>query len=258
VNSVFILGNDPRFECLHRRLESRGFSVYRSIFPVTKAAVYLFSFKERETTIMQILEEAPRHSLVLVGKASEPLRSFLNSRQLAFCAILEEKDYLKSNAIATAEGTLAQIIESTPCLLTELKVLICGYGNCGKALAKLVRACGCKVRIFSREESRKQAERDGFSTVSSLNLQGESIDVILNTVEAPLFSNQVAETVSEGTILFQIASGTQGIDAAFLAKRGILFKPLPALPGRYAPETEAAGMERILLRFLSQSRSESE
>ena len=255
MESVYILGKDRRFDALERLCRDEGFFVFRSVEKKEKG-VFIFSLGAKKEEILSFLEKAEMGSLFLVGRADKETKELARKAGIGLFCLLEENEYLEKNSTATAEGTLAEVIRRTDRVLGETSVLICGYGNCGRALARLFWLCGSEVWIFSHEGSMEKARKDGFNTYRAPGKNLGMFDVILNTVPEALFSSEWVQGVREDGLIFQIATGLSGMDPDFAAL-GIPFIPLPSLPAKYAPETEAETIFTLLKRLLY-TKKESE
>lgn len=255
MHDFYIYGTDKRFDLIADRLIEDGKTVARSGVS-QKSATYLFPLNTAGDALISQLENIQPKSLVFVGKSNEAVREKAKENQIHLISLLDEHDYVEENALATAEGTLASVIQETNRVLRDTCVLICGFGNCGKAIARLFWLCGCEVWIFSREGSMEKAHCEGFNTYRAPGKHMGMFDAIINTVPAPIFSETFLQSFVPGTHLFQVASGLSGIDPNLLKEKGIPFHPLPGLPGKVAPESEADSILRILSRYCSDSNQE--
>ncbi len=249
MDEVYILGTDGRFSAIERLCRERGLTCHRE--PREKRGLYLLPLGARDEEILQIARKAKRGSVLFAGRASEKTKTALKEMGLSLFCLLEEELYLEKNSSATAEGTLSEVIRSTDRLLSEACILICGYGHCGRALARLFWLCGSEVWIFSHEGSMKRAKEDGFNLYHAPGDRMGMFDLVINTVPAPLLTEAFCRGMRQGTKLFQVASGLSGADPEALAKQGIQWVPLPSLPGRFAPETEAETIFSLMERFLT-------
>ncbi len=258
MDHFFILGTDPRYDRLASLVSEQGGTVFRTGRSIDRPAVWIFSLNAEENTVLTALEHATTGSLVFLGRKSPDLQCFCLDRGLVLLALLEDEIYLERNALATAEGTLAEVIRETDRTLPELCVLVCGYGHCGKALAHLFWLCGCEVWVFSREGSLKRAEEDGFNAYRGKKKNLSMFDLILNTVPAPIFDNDCLSSLSPGTHFFQVASGLSGISPQRLEEKGVFFHPLPGLPGRYASQSEAEAIFDFLKEHIPKTKASEE
>lgn len=255
--TFYVLGSDRRFDLVASALEEEGFSVLREGI-AKERAVYLLPPATGEEEVLALLDRLAKGSFVFWGRAGEKAKKHAAEKEIFLTSLTEDKLYLELNSRATAEGVLAEVIQKTPCLLGEETVLVCGYGNCGKQIAKLLWLCGCDVWVHSRKGSLAKAKEDGFNTIHTFGENLGMFDLVVNTVPAPIFPSAFLDALSVGTLLFQVASGLSGLDPKDLKERGISFHPLPGLPGRIAPETEADAIFRLIKETLTQSLPESE
>lgn len=260
MKTFFLLSDDRRFDYLSQSLASRGFPVYRSIRnPVPEDSVVLFPLGAKKDAVLPVMDLLPRGSAVAVGREDPAIRDKAREKELLVIPLLEDEAYLSRNAVATAEGFLAECIGKTTVTLSDLTFLIIGYGNCGKAIARLLFLCGAEVYVHSRQGSMKRAEEDGFSVLPAFSRQLAMFDCIVNTVPEAIFPKDFFSLCREGTRFFQIASGLSGIDPEKAAKEGVFFHPLPALPAKYSPEGEADEILSVLrVRLFSFIPPESE
>lgn len=251
MKAFYIFGKDRRFDLLSQRLFRDGYQVFREERETfLSPAAFVFPLGEKEERILSLLEKIPPESLVLLGKGTERIRLLCEDKGHTCVCLLEREDYLSFNCIATSEGTLAQIIQNCDRVLPQLKILVCGYGNCGREIARMLTSLDCPPHIFSRQGSMEKAKKAGFSLCPEPEKLPGFFDVVVNTVPAPIFSSSFFAALHPGSHFFQVASGTSGIDPEALKKRGISFHPLPGLPGKYSPATEAEAIDRVIRRLI--------
>ncbi len=258
MEDFFVLGEDRRFDLLSEMLKRDHYRVSRTLSPTEVPSAYLFSLASSGDDVCSVLEKVPKKSFVLVGRSTPKLVQLAKEKDLSLVALLEDETYLLANSLATAEGTLSEVIRCTDHLLTEASILICGYGNCGRSLARLLWLCGGEVWVWSREGSMERARQDGFNTYRAPGKKMGMFDVIINTVPEPVFTEEFLNSIHPGTHFFQVASGLSGVLPDQAKLLGIHFHPLPGLPGRFAPATEAGSIYRVLNRTLLRSNHESE
>ena len=105
-------------------------------------------------------------TLVLGGCFTEEQRELLDRRGIRYLDFMEDEVVAQENAVATAEGAIAELTNHSPYNIEGAKILVTGYGNCGKAIAKKLRGLGARVTVLARRrEVRKQAKEDGFYAV---------------------------------------------------------------------------------------------
>ena len=89
------------------------------------------------------------------------------------------------------------------------------------------------------------AKREGFREARLTPSEAKHFDFVVNTVEEALFPSAFLSALPEGCVIFQVATGFSGLCADRLEAQGVRFVPLPALPGRFAPESEADHILRL-------------
>ena len=77
--------------------------------------------------------------------------------------LMEQEDLTILNTIATAEGTIKEIISNTDSILHNSKVLIIGFGRVAKVLARKLAGLDAKVTCSARKDK-------DFAWINSLRL----------------------------------------------------------------------------------------
>ncbi len=147
--------------------------------------------------------------------------------------------FVEDNAELTAEGALELILRRTDRALSELSVLVAGYGRIGRRLAAKLAALGAKVTVAARRpESRAEAAAMGCRVVDIKNIPG-AYDVVVNTVPAPVLTGDYGASFC--LELASVPGGWTDKTTAFHA---------PGLPGTYAPRSGADILAEAVYRAL--------
>lgn len=240
MQTFYLLGLDARYDIIAERIAESGRLVFRSLEKKpSEKALFFLPMGAKESQILSLLDQALPDSIFLMAKTTPEIKAKAQKRGIRCAALFDFESYRIENSAATAEGTLAEIILKTDRCLSDLCVLVYGYGNCGKAIADLLWLSGCEVWIWSRERGRKKALEDGFNLFHAPNLGFSMFDCVINTVPEPIFPDPLLSTMRKNTHFIQIASGLSGIRSEILSERGALFHPLHGLPGKIAPAAEA-------------------
>ena len=154
--------------------------------------------------------------------------------------LLKDPEYLAENAAITARCAIPLIGRE----LTDLPVLVLGWGRIGKCLGKLLGDAGARVTIAVRRES-------DAAMISALGHRGVLIDqtapllpefgAVLNTVPAmvlPVFR------CTPDCVLLELASRPGMAGNNIIRASG--------LPGRFAPRESGALIARRLLAILKE------
>lgn len=146
------------------------------------------------------------------------------------------------NAVATAEGVIAEAIIGSPVNLSGSKALVIGYGRCGKILCHKLSGIGVCVNVIERnEDHRAEAQSMGFCVFAPEDecLDWGSFQYIFNTAPVQVLTGQRLCSVSQDVIILDIASKPGGVDYEYCRKHHLNARLLPGIPARYAPKTSA-------------------
>lgn len=169
---------------------------------------------------------------------------------------MEEETIAIYNSIATAEGTIAEIIATYPRNLHGTRVLLLGFGRCARTLAGKLKALDASVTVAARSENaRMEAYAGGYDTLRLKEL-GRAIgkyDVIINTIPARVITKKELLLMKEEAAAYEIASFPYGIDIEEAKRLGRNVCVCSSLPAKYAPAASA----EILKRYIIERQGES-
>ena len=242
------------------------------MLPVAKTADYL----ERITDRLQAGE--------YVFGCNFPPEIVENKRRqgIFFVDYMKEDGAAYTNAAATAEGAIAEAIQSGKEVLFGKEMLVIGYGRCGQILAQRLRALGGKVTIYEKDREKLAAaaaygfetaqaqepaeEEDGAVTISHCSLDSAgtaagtgltarfwgSFSYIFNTAPSVVLGAERLSYIRHDAVLIDIASAPGGIDYAYCAQNGMNAKLCGGLPAKYSPKSAA----EILLKVIESNLKE--
>ena len=195
-----------------------------------------------------VLERAAKDAVVLGGKGLYTPDSFVRVRYG------DELD--QENAELSAEAAVYEVMQRSDLALSDMRVLMTGYGLFGRALAKRLKLFGAEVWIAARrQEQRLQAANDGMHPLcmDEMPLAAAGADMLLNTVPAPVVEERTLQALGAGKWILELASAPYGFDREMAKAMGLLCDVLPGLPARYAPRSAAHAVKRAILRALSEA-----
>ena len=197
-------------------------------------------------------------TLVLGGCFSEEQVELLKRRDIHFLDFMEDKIVTEENAVATAEGVIAELVNHSPYNIDEAKIIVTGYGCCGKAIAERLKALGARVTVLARRrEVRKAAKKDGFYAVDFAFGPEEAMGaaMLVNTVPAPVVTRTIIRELPRDAYILDIASKPGGCDFSYAKECGIRADLALGLPGKYAPKESAYILDRAIERFALQEEN---
>lgn len=197
---------------------------------------------------------------VLIGGAFSQKSSLAAVRGgLAVYDLLRRRDYTVGNAALTAEGAIALLLRESESSLLSSHVLVTGWGRVASLLAPRLRSLGAYVTVAARKAGdRATAEALGLGSCrfEELGLLLEDVDLVVNTVPAPVFSREHLALLRPGTLLLELAS-EPGFDREEAEALGLRSLYAPGLPGQFAPEA-AAGLIWDTVGAIAREREEND
>ena len=180
---------------------------------------------------------------VFGGRIPETAREVCRERGLFAVDYFEDEAFQIRNAVPTAEGAVAACIDALPVTVAGLSCTVLGYGRVGRTLAKRLSALGADVTAAARSpRDLAWAESDGCVPVPLAEWRDNPPEhrAVFNTVPAKILEADTLGRMKRGTVLFDLAPGSEGSvccgrDEA--ERAGIRVIALPSLPGKCAPET---------------------
>lgn len=278
LRKLLVAGGDGRMLRLARMLAGDGFAVStlglvsgdEKTAGVASAQALLFPYPfavrdGRVPTLTgltlhpeDVLDGARPGAALLAGAGLEPCLEAPEARAKGFRLFRYESSpaFLDRNAELSAEGALAQAMGRTGDALSDMAVLVTGYGRFGRALAKRLKALGADVWVAARrEEQRLAARSDGMraASLSELPALAGRMDMVLNTIPARVLGTEALAALPKGAWLLELASAPYGFDRDAAARLGLNVEVLPALPARYAPQSAARALKQVSLELLREA-----
>lgn len=201
----------------------------------------------------EVLDKKLQGDTVIMGGCfPESFLKWMEKRNISSLDFMENTIVVQENAVATAEGVIAHVIKNSPYNIQDSKIIVAGYGICGKAIAKRIQALGGRVTVLARKkESRKEAKKEGFYAADFAFGPEEAMgaNVLINTVPAPVITDLMIRELPKNAYLLDIASKPGGVDFQSAKEHGIQAELVSGIPGRYAPLESASILARAIERF---------
>lgn len=198
-----------------------------------------------------VLAKLAPGTLVLAGRGmTDEMAENLPVKRYMEDEWLEER-----NAQISAEAAVCEAMQRMERALTDMKVLVTGYGLFGRALAKKLRVLGAEVWVAARrEEQRQNALSDGMHAVSLERMHQvlPQIHLVLNTIPAQMMGERELCAIEKDSWILELASAPYGFDRKKAQELGLNCDLLPALPARYAPLSAALALKDAVLRLLEE------
>lgn len=188
-------------------------------------------------------------ALFMMGSVKSPVKELLRRLHINYVELTDLDELAILNAIPTAEGALKIAIEETPYTLFQSNVLIFGLGRVGLTLAWRLKLLGASVYVVTRNRAAQARGQDlGLNMLEYSELPGclSWMDIIYNTVPAPIITEDYICQLSRESLIIDLASAPGGTDFEAAAKYKIRALMVPGLPGRVAPETAGRTLAQVI------------
>lgn len=215
-----------------RRLRSRGVSFTDNI---SDAEYLLYP----APTKLEMLQPCTMDQTVIGGNLD-----FLNVN-VERLDLLKDPYYLAANAAITAEAALGLVLRQLHCEITSANILILGWGRIGKCLTHQLHHLNANVTVYARKDADRAMLRAlGYHYTSREDLgRGLSrYSCILNTIPAPVLTEEEIRSARSGCLKLELASGIWLPGSDVVLAHG--------LPGKYKPEASGALIARTILYHL--------
>lgn len=184
-----------------------------------------------------LLQKLPRDITVIGGNLNLP--SLAHYEQID---LLQDAQYLAINARITAYCAISLAMDTLPCTLDRIPLLVVGWGRIGKCLAQLLQTLGADVTVAARKETDRAALVSlGFKAVDIDGIIPQKYRLIFNTAPQMLLPD-CPDTVCKIDLASKPGIGGNGVIWA----RG--------LPNKLAPESSGQLIAERVISYLSERK----
>lgn len=221
---------------------------------------------DKHTKVVELLKEeltkrTSDERIVFGGAFTEAWRTFLEQEAVTYVDLMKNEEVALKNARITAEATVAEILKYSGYSILGQKIIVTGYGRCGREVANLLSAMGAKVTVLARSAGvRKQARADGHVAVD-FSYGPEEVygaRTIVNTVPATVLREPMIKEMHPDTVILDIASRPGGADLAAAEVHGIQVIPALGLPGIYTTKSSAGILAEAIKEYAKPDQDRKE
>lgn len=217
--------------------------------PMCKGKYLFFPEHDIEMESKMLLPYIQQGQRIFAGNIESKWKRKVQEKGALCFDYMEERTIVIYNSIATAEGMIAEMIKTYPKNLHRERILILGFGTCGKILAKKLNALDAFVTVAARtQEALMEAYANGFQSFSIEELQKKikGFSIIVNTIPAKILNRKILSEVNKDAALYELASFPYGFDTTVAKEIGLNYHICSALPGKYAPASSADMLKRFV------------
>ena len=164
--------------------------------PFTKNGKSLFTTLLPFFTIDSFIKKLTPDHIIIGGNFPAAVTDYCAMHDIPCYDVLQSPSFGRLNTRLTAEGLLAQVMSKTPFSVLESKILLIGYGRCGKEIARIFSNYSKKIVITEKnQKSVSAALANGFKCFSPDKIRGNKsllaqTNIIINTApDVPIASS---------------------------------------------------------------------
>ncbi len=200
----------------------------------------------------ELIKRKTAKQYVFGGLISQEWKVFLEEADIPYWDFMKLPEVVEGNGWITAEAVVAEVLALSPVSLRGQKMLVTGYGCCGRQIAEIFNNLEVQVTVAARrEEVRKEVEADGLRSISFEELPETvgRMNTIINTVPNLVITEEVIHAMSRDALVIDIASRPGGTDFEAAERYGIKAKLALGLPGIYTTKSSAKLLKDAIFTY---------
>lgn len=252
MNTEVYFYKNNNFSLLKEKIENSNIIICP--IPFTKDGINIFSVQGLEDlNIEDFLRNINSKHTIFGGNIPKNIKVELKERNIIYYDFMDMEEISIKNAIATAEGTIAEAIRLSEINIHNSRCLVLGYGRCGKVLAQKLKALDANVTVAGRnKEKLAYGFSFGLETTDINDLQSiiNKFDFIFNTIPELVVKKNLIDLMKKDVVIIDIASAPGGVDFEYCKALGINANLCLGIPGRFSPKTSADILFDAIVKFL--------
>ncbi|MDD6328243.1 MAG: hypothetical protein PUA62_07330 [Lachnospiraceae bacterium] len=252
-DQICLLGNDKRMDFAAQYFYDVGFDVSREYHDIGKSQVVVFSPMTKEQEIIDVLKYMRMKNIVFVGNETQKIKDICDKKEIELISYLSIPSLVTENAILTAKGIIKEAINCNA-VLEASHCLVCGYGNCGKAIATELLKMNSYIDILvRRKEQKSEIEKRGYKCIlfqDVPHISFEKYSYVFNTIPVCAIDQAILSKFTKTIIIFDIASNMGGIDKDYCMKHQIELHHKLGIPGKMFPRQAGELIAKEVYNYL--------
>lgn len=253
---ICVVGTDARQQAAAQALRQAGYQVVGAEGAGSAHIILLpMPMDADQADLARILRAARPGTLALGGRISEPVQRAADAAGVELVDYFARPELICLNAVPTAEGCLALLMQLRARTIWESPFLVLGYGRIGRAVAERLAVLGGQVTVAARSpEQRASARCAGCraAAISQLPQLLPGFDAVINTIPAMVLGKAQLKRLPAGALIIDLASRPGGTDFAAAASLGLRAEHALSLPAKCAPQTAGMLVAQTVLSMINE------
>lgn len=193
-----------------------------------------------------------RGKRVFGGKCGEVVRAAAKKYGVRLTDYCAYEPFAVRNAVPTAEGAIEILLRETDFTLCGARVLVCGFGRIGRALAGRLQALGSDVTVTTRDPaSEAWCEAQNLRAVPHRDIRAALAgqQIVCSTVPVMLFDRKLLAAGERDALFIDLSGHPGSIDMTAAEALGIRALQAFGLPGKTAPRTAGEIIGKCILKL---------
>ena len=201
-----VVGHDARQRAAAQTLQAAGFRIIGPEAACQADFVLLPMSQERVSdAVARTLQGVRPGTLLLAGRPGSPIQAAARQASLPLLDYFQRPELECLNAVPTAEGCLALLLQLRRRTIWESDFLVLGYGRIGRAVARRLDLLGGHTTVAARNAVQRANARCAGHRAAPLDRLAVLLakhDTVINTIPAPVLPRKMLEKLEgEGRLV---------------------------------------------------------
>lgn len=230
---AYINNEDLRGKALVALYVESGKDVTCSTAKIEEVDVSYLGLKGKKYMDCQFKSGSRVYTLVY----DEALEKYCDTLCVHYDFLYNDYELVQGNTYLTTEALLGFMVMDNAISIMQSRVLVIGYGNCGKDIAKKLKAMQAMIHVTNRgTHYRNMVMKHGYQFIPLETLSLHPYDFVINTVPSPVLSKEILSTKKDTCKIYDVASSPYGVKEE---DRFNNYYILSGLPAKYAYKSAA-------------------
>ena len=197
-----VVGHDARQRAAAQTLQAAGIRIIGPEAACQADFVLLPMSQERVSdAVARTLQGVRPGTLLLAGRPGSPIQAAARQASLPLLDYFQRPELECLNAVPTAEGCLALLLQLRRRTIWESDFLVLGYGRIGRAVARRLDLLGGHTTVAARNAVQRATARCAGHRAAPLDRLPVLLakhDTVINTIPAPVLPRKMLESCPAG------------------------------------------------------------